>query len=82
MLKVLSFWDRERAKLSCTKITVLTFLVNQKYNKAFRGVYFLRRYTRKKTFSGFSQISFLSSNLKLSVGKLRNKDSDGYENVT
>jgi len=40
-------------------------LVNQKYNEAFRGVYFLR--IRENT---FSQISNASSNLKVSPNNL------------
>ena len=40
-------------------------LVNQKYNEAFWGVYFLR--IREKT---FSQISHSSSNLKVSTNNL------------
>ena len=38
MLEVLSFCNRERAYRPSIKLTVLTFLVNQKYSGAFRGV--------------------------------------------
>ena len=48
---------------------MLTFSVNQEYNEAFGGVYFLRMREKKK----FSQISYLlsfsSSNLKVSIYK-------------
>ena len=51
---------------------MLTFSVNQKYNEAFRGVYFLRIQEKK-----FSQISYLlsfsSSNLKVSISKKKKK---------
>ena len=40
ILDVLSFCDPERALRSIIKITVLTFLVNQKYSEAFWSVYF------------------------------------------
>ena len=53
MLQVLSFCDRERVWPPLIKITVLTFLVNHKYNEAFRGTYFLR--IREKP---LSQISY------------------------
>ena len=52
LLQVLSLCDRERAKPPLIKITVLTFLVNKKYNEAFWGVYFLR--IRDKTLSQIS----------------------------
>ena len=40
MLEVLSFCDGKRIK-----ITVLIFLVNQKYNEAFWSIYFLDHFT-------------------------------------
>ena len=56
---------------------MLTFSVNQKYNEAFRGVYFLRMGEKKK----FSQISYLlsfsSSNLKVSIYKKKKKKKPG-----
>ena len=56
---------------------MLTFSVNQKYNEAFRGVYFLRMGEKKK----FSQISYLlsfsSSNLKVSISKKKKKKKAG-----
>ena len=56
---------------------MLTFSVNQKYNEAFRGVYFLRMGEKKK----FSQISYLlsfsSSNLKVSIYKKKKKKKTG-----
>ena len=52
---------------------MLTFSVNQEYNEAFRGVYFLRMREKKK----FSQISYLlsfsSSNLQVSIYKKKKK---------
>ena len=41
---------------------MLTFSVNQEYNEAFRGVYFLR-----------NLLSFSSSNLKVSIYKKKKK---------
>ena len=38
LLEVLSFCDWERASPPSTKITVLTFLVETKYDKSFMGV--------------------------------------------
>ena len=52
MLEVLSFCDRERALRPSINITVLTFLVKKKENKAFQGVYFLR--IREKRLSQIS----------------------------
>ena len=68
MLEVLSLIMTVRGlNLHLVKITVLTFLVNQKYEEAFRGVYFFR--INKKTFSQILYLSsFLSLNLKVSVG--------------
>ena len=40
MLEILSFNDPERTLPPSTEISVLTFVVKKKYNKAFRGVYF------------------------------------------
>ena len=55
MLEVLSLIMTARGlNLHLVKITVLTFLVNQKYQEAFWGVYFFR--INKKT---FSQILYL-----------------------
>ena len=60
-----SFCYRERALIhtSLIKITVLTFLVNQKYNETLWGIYFWR--LREKTFSQIAY-SLPFSNLKLS----------------
>ena len=61
-----SFCYRERALIQTSlimKITVLTFLVNQKYNETLRGIYFWR--LREKTFSQIAY-SLPFSNLKLS----------------
>ena len=62
-----SFCYRERALIqsSLIKITVLTFLVNQKCNETLSGIHFLR--LREKTFSQ-NQIAYSLpfSNLKLS----------------
>ena len=60
-----SFCYRERALIqTCLiKITVLTFLVNQKYNETLWGIYFWR--LREKTFSQIAY-SLPFSNLKLS----------------
>ena len=46
MLEVVSFCNQEGAYRPSIKLTVLTFLMNQKYNEAFRGVFFEN--TRKK----------------------------------
>ena len=54
MLEALSFCEWERAYPPSIKITVLTFLVIQKYNEAFQGSLLLEN-TLKKT---FSQISY------------------------
>ena len=48
------------------KITVLlTFLVNQQYNEAFHGVYFLR--IREQSFDKSNPQQFSSSNQKISI---------------
>ena len=53
---------------------MLTFSVNQEYNEAFRGVYFLRMREKKKKFSQISYLlSFSSSNLKVSIYKKKKK---------
>jgi len=40
ILEMLSFCDQERAQPPSIKIAIITFLVNQNYNEAFRGVNF------------------------------------------
>ena len=60
MFEVLTFWDREEANLLGLKITVLTFLVNKKFNEAFQGVYFFEN-TWKNVLSPFIIILILQS---------------------
>ena len=60
MLEVLAFCNRERAQPPSITITVLTFLVQKKYNKEFQGVFFFT--IREKT---LNQISYSYSRRRI-----------------
>ena len=71
MLEVLAFCNRERAQPPSITITVLTFLVQKKYNKEFQGVFFF--YNTRKNFKSNLVLVFSSSNLKVSNSLLNDQ---------